>query len=217
MLEGLSDVFAAIVGNLELMRTRSGGRSGYISKAEAAARRGIALLEELKGLSMRAPYAEGEAPRKAPAAPRGGELQRHINRIGLYYVRENTVPYSGTVTDPVTVYEVFGHMAKEPREKFVAVLLNSRKKVLAYDEIATGTLDEAVVYPQEVVRSALLAAANSVILVHNHPSGDAAPSSHDARLTRDIKSTCGLFGIELCDHVIICRDGFYSFASAGRL
>jgi hypothetical protein len=172
-------------------------RTSYF--AGAVARRGIALLEDLKGFSMRAPSAEGEAPRKATAAPRGGGLRHHINRIGLYYVRENAVPYSGTVTDPLTVYEVFGHMAKEPREKFVAVLLDSRKKVLAYDEIATGILDEAVVYPQD------------------HPSGEAAPSSHDARLTRDIKSTCWLFGIELCDHVIVCRDDFYSFASAGRL
>lgn len=210
-MKDLIDVFAAIVGNLELMRAQSGDNSEYISRAEVAARRGIEFLNEMKGLLKEA------SPPKACTAVRGKRVRRHINRIGLYYIREKAMPYSGTIADPLAVYEIFGHMAREPREKFIAVLLDSGKKVLAYDEIATGTLDEAVVYPQEVVRSALLTGANSVILVHNHPSGDAAPSGHDARLTRDIKSTCGLFGIELCDHVIVCRDGFYSFSSAGRL
>lgn len=108
-------------------------------------------------------------------------------------------------------------MSREKREQF-RVLFLDRKNVLIADEVqATGTVDHTPVYPREVVKQALDLGATAIIMVHNHPSGDPAPSAGDIDMTQEIKEAAGALGISLHDHVIIGRDGHASFKNLGLL
>lgn len=95
-------------------------------------------------------------------------------------------------------------------ESFQALLLNTRKRLIRVEEISHGTLDTVLVHPREVFRAAIVANAASLVLVHNHPSGDPAPSEADIKVTRDLIRAGQLLKIEVVDHVIIGR------AAAGR-
>jgi DNA repair protein RadC len=95
-------------------------------------------------------------------------------------------------------------------ESFQALLLNTRKKLIRVEEISDGLLDTLLVHPRDVFRAAIAANAAGVVLVHNHPSGDPAPSEADIKTTRDLIRAGQLLKIEVVDHVILGR------ASAGR-
>ena len=88
-------------------------------------------------------------------------------------------------------------------ESFQVLFLNSRKRLIRVEEISEGTLDTLLVHPREVFRSAIVANAGSIVLVHNHPSGDPTPSEADIKVTRDLIRAGQLLKIEVVDHVII--------------
>jgi DNA repair protein RadC len=90
-------------------------------------------------------------------------------------------------------------------ESFQVLLLNTRKKLIRMEEISNGTLDTLLVHPREVFRAAIAANAAGVVLVHNHPSGDPAPSDADIKVTRDLIRAGQLLKIEVIDHLIIGR------------
>ncbi|MFT3831018.1 MAG: DNA repair protein RadC [Opitutaceae bacterium] len=109
-------------------------------------------------------------------------------------------------------------------EKFWVVSLNRRNRLLRRDEVTSGTATSALVHPREVFREAIKAGACAIIAVHNHPSGDPAPSSADLQITRQLAAAARAVEIALMDHVILghpTRDpagrGFYSFREAGLL
>lgn len=98
-------------------------------------------------------------------------------------------------------------------EQFRTLFLN-KKNILIADELQTaGTIDQTPVYPREIIKRALFHEASAIILVHNHPSGNATPSRADIDLTNTIISACKTVGISVHDHVIITNDDFYSFKS----
>lgn len=104
-------------------------------------------------------------------------------------------------------------MAFEEREQF-RILFLDRKNVLIADEVQqTGTVDHTPVYPREVIRRALELSSTAIILVHNHPSGDPAPSRADIEMTRTIMDTAKPLGIAVHDHIIIGRKGVASMRS----
>jgi DNA repair protein RadC len=90
-------------------------------------------------------------------------------------------------------------------ETFQAVFLNTRKRLIGVENISQGTLDMILVHPREVFKSAIVVNAASLVLVHNHPSGDPAPSEADIKVTRDLIRAGQLLKIELLDHVILGR------------
>lgn len=90
-------------------------------------------------------------------------------------------------------------------ETFRAVLLNTRRRLIRIEEIADGTLDTILVHPREVFRRAISANASALVLVHNHPSGDPAPSEADIKITRDLIRAGQLLKIEVLDHIILGR------------
>ena len=90
-------------------------------------------------------------------------------------------------------------------ESFQVLLLNVRKKLIRAEEISQGLLDTILVHPREVFRAAIMANAAGIVLVHNHPSGDPAPSEADIKVTRDLIRAGQLLKIEVVDHVIIGR------------
>jgi signal transduction histidine kinase/DNA-binding response OmpR family regulator len=144
-------------------------------------------------------------------------VKSSINRVKCYFVSEKTVPYKEKLSEPSVAYKLFRYLANEPREKFLVVYLDSQNRIIAYDELSSGTTNETVVYPKEVVKNALLTNASSVILIHNHPSGDLSPSGNDIIITAAISQACEIMDINVADHLIISENGFYSFLGEGLL
>ncbi len=89
------------------------------------------------------------------------------------------------------------------KEAFVILVLNTRKRILGHNLVAVGSLDTCFVSPREVFRPAIAWAAASIILTHQHPSGDATPSEADIKVTRDLIRAGQLLKIEIADHIII--------------
>jgi DNA repair protein RadC len=90
-------------------------------------------------------------------------------------------------------------------ETLQVLLLNTRKRLIRVEEVIDGTIDQLLVHPREVFKSAIAANAAAVVLVHNHPSGDPTPSEADIKVTRDLIRAGHLLKIEVIDHVIIGR------------
>ena len=95
--------------------------------------------------------------------------------------------------------------------------LSTVMDLVAYHQLSRGTVSTTLVHPREIYQAALLANAASIVLVHNHPSGDPTPSVDDVAVTNRVKEAGLLMGIELLDHIIIGHEGrYYSFKEGGR-
>ena len=103
------------------------------------------------------------------------------------------------------------------QEVFAALFLDNQHQVLAFEELARGTIDGASVYPREVVKAALKRNAAAVIFAHNHPSGIAEPSAADRALTERLKSALALVDIRVLDHFVVGEGAPVSFAERGWL
>ena len=122
------------------------------------------------------------------------------------------------LTSARQVHKVFApRFADAEQEEFVVVLLDRKQRVLRVVDVSRGTLDSSIVHPREVFREAIREAAASVLAVHNHPSGDPAPSAEDLHLTRRLAAAAELLGLTFLDHVIVCRGSYYSFQEHGGL
>lgn len=107
----------------------------------------------------------------------------------------------------------FGGMSVE---QFGLLLLDTKHRVLRASVLSVGTLDTSVVHPREVFREALAAGAASIVLFHNHPSGDPEPSDDDVALTDRLAAAGVLMGIHVLDHVILADNRYYSFREQRR-
>ena len=104
------------------------------------------------------------------------------------------------------------------REHFVVLLLDTQNQVIGIHTVTIGTLDASLIHPREVYKTAILANAASVLLAHNHPSGDPTPSTEDLMVTRQLSEAGITIGIEVLDHVVVGDTGrYYSFREAGRM
>lgn len=116
------------------------------------------------------------------------------------------------------VFEHFQmHVQDLKKECFWAVLLDGKNRILKLVRISEGTLTSSLVHPREVFRPAIEEATSGVILVHNHPSGDPAPSEEDRRITRRLVETGNVVGIRVLDHLIIASESYFSFADQSLL
>jgi len=100
-------------------------------------------------------------------------------------------------------------------KEFAIVTLDTKHKVTGIVRITRGTLDASLVHPREVFRAAIAAGASSVLLVHNHPSGDPAPSREDRLVTQRLKQCGEIVGIDVLDHVIVANGRAVSLAEGG--
>lgn len=116
------------------------------------------------------------------------------------------------------VYDYFYPTMRDlPVEECHVLLLNQSAVVIDSVRIGMGGLTETVVDIRVILREALLKRATSLILCHNHPSGNLRPSTHDDRLTRQVQEAARLLNLTLADHVIFTDHGYYSYADEGRL
>ena len=103
------------------------------------------------------------------------------------------------------------------REHAVALMLNNKNRFEGFKVISTGSLTASVVHPREVFHAAVVLRAAAVAFVHNHPSGDPAPSFEDFDITRRLKKTGDVMGIRFLDHIILGDGRFFSFNDKGKL
>lgn len=117
--------------------------------------------------------------------------------------------------------EIFRHFRPRldelRKECFWTLLLDGKNRIQRIHKVSQGSLTASLVHPREVFRPAILESAAGVLFVHNHPSGDPAPSDEDIRITRRLAETGKVVGIRVLDHVIIGRHGYFSFADQGLL
>ena len=104
-----------------------------------------------------------------------------------------------------------------PYEVFCCLYLDTRHRLIAFEELFRGTVDCAQVHPREVLRQALLHNASAVIVAHNHPSGLADPSPADEAITRRLKEALALMDVRMLDHLIVGSSRCYSFAEHGLI
>lgn len=103
------------------------------------------------------------------------------------------------------------------QESFVAILLNTRCRITGHVLVALGTLDQVVVHSREVFRAAIINAAHSLVVVHNHPSGDPTPSEADIRISRELQKGGQILRINVNDSVIIGAEKHVSLRELGYL
>jgi DNA repair protein RadC len=116
-------------------------------------------------------------------------------------------------TGPESIYQLMQGMTKEfDREHLYAIYLDVRGNVLGFELVAMGGLAGVEVSPREFFRGAILSGAHSVVMAHNHPSGDPEPSPEDIQLTHRFRKAGQLMGIELLDHVVVASGGYVSMA-----
>lgn len=103
------------------------------------------------------------------------------------------------------------------RERFVALCLNTRNELIREHVVSLGSLNASIVHPREVFKPAIACAAAGIVIAHNHPSGDPAPSREDRAVTSAIAEAGRTLDIPLHDHVIVGADSYFSFKDAGLL
>lgn len=97
------------------------------------------------------------------------------------------------------------------QEKFMAIYLDTRNNIITSSILFIGTVNQSFVYPRDVFREAVKNNANSIILLHNHPVGSMFPSNKDLEITNVLIDLGNMMGIKILDHIIICKDKYYSF------
>lgn len=184
------------------------------ASADQAARRIVATWPALRDLAGRS-VAEligvpGIGAANAARVVSAWELGRRLQRE-----RRERRP---TLSSPRAVWR---HLALElrdrDRERFLALCLNSRNELMHEVVVSMGSLNASIVHPREVFKPALACSAAAIVIVHNHPSGDPAPSREDREVTRALSEAGTLLDVPLHDHIIIGADSYYSFRDAGLL
>ena len=121
-------------------------------------------------------------------------------------------------TSPRQVFEYFHHEFRDSRkEYFLILLLDGKNRIIRRVQISEGSLNQSIVHPREVFSPAVKESAAAVILVHNHPTGDPAPSPEDIAITRRLREAGDIMGIKVLDHIIVGDGEFMSFVERGLL
>ncbi|MFC1591647.1 RadC family protein [Thermodesulfobacteriota bacterium] len=138
---------------------------------------------------------------------------KHIQVVKIMQVREKVLKYeTKTISDHKTAVEIIRmFLDGVDREHFGVLCLNAKNNVNAINTVSVGTVDQCMISQRECFKPAILSNSVSVIVFHNHPSGDPIPSSHDIQLTKRIIEGGKILGIAVHDHIIIAENGFYSF------
>lgn len=161
---------------------------------------------------------------------RGGEL-RDIEGFGPgfeqfwalmreFWARVNEHPLNArlALNSPEIVAEMAqARLGPAEAEEFWVALVDNKNRLVGWEQVSKGTVDQAAVYPREVLALALTRKASGVILVHNHPGNDPKPSIQDVEITRRIKAAASEINLRVLDHLVVTESRFFSFQSEGML
>ncbi len=154
-------------------------------------------LQDLKGLG----------PAKACSIKASHELWKRA-----FSIEEDALP---AIRSPSDAANAALSIRKKKKENFVVLCLNARNQIIRRETISIGSLNASIVHPREVFQPAILESAASIVLVHNHPSGDPRPSDDDIELTRRLVRAGEIMGIEVLDHVIVSDRRHFSMKEKG--
>lgn len=170
----------------------------YMNKFHRISELAIDDLMEIEGIGLS----------KACSIISALEFSKRIN------IRECVDNFS--VGSPKSVADIFMNILRdEMKEHFYVLLLDTKNKIISWDEISKGDLNSSIVHPREVFKYALKYSANSIICLHNHPSGDPTPSMQDIEITKRLQEVGNLVGIKLLDHIIIGYNKYISLREKG--
>lgn len=116
------------------------------------------------------------------------------------------------ILTPEDIYKETYHFANEEQEHFIVMALNGAGEIIYTNVVTIGLVNRTLAHPREVFAEALKERAIAIVLVHNHPSGSLEPSTEDIKLTESMVKSGRILGIKVLDHLVISKDGFYSFA-----
>ena len=196
------------------LRTGVKGKSAITLASELLRKKGSLRALSRSSTGELAKAAAGIGPAKAAELAAAFELGKRLARGG---------PERPVLDSAAAIYETFGaELQARDREVLRVLLLDTKLRLLAAEDVALGSLNECIAHPREIFRPAIIHSAYAAILVHNHPSGDPAPSQADHRLTRQLGDAAKLLQINFLDHIIIgLPDGgrapYFSFREAGML
>ncbi|WP_148325187.1 JAB domain-containing protein [Paraclostridium bifermentans] len=143
-----------------------------------------------------------------------------MNRINIVTIKMEKVKSmlveNKQISSPNDVFTIVNkYLDRTDREHLVLLTLDIKNKITSINTVSIGSINTSIVHPREVFKTAILSNASSVILTHNHPSGDVTPSKEDIDITNRIKECGRILGIELLDHVIIGNDKYSSLKEKG--
>lgn len=144
---------------------------------------------------------------------------KRVNIVSCKLVREcpSLIYAQRKIGQPEDAVSLFQSLENADREMMMLLCLDRKGQPTHLQTISIGTLHSSLVHPREVFKTAILSNSASIIIAHNHPSGDPTPSRDDLEITKRIKEAGELLGIELMDHLIIGANDHYSFKSKGHL
>ena len=149
--------------------------------------------------------------------PKNALYLKLVHQVAGRYLRDRAEgkPFFGSSQ---AVFDYLFHTMRDLKREIFKVLFLNRKNELIHDQdVFFGTLTGSAVYPREILTLALEHRAAGLVFVHNHPSGDPAPSAEDRKLTRDLIWASRLLSIQVVDHLIIGHNRYYSFADQGLI
>jgi DNA repair protein RadC len=139
------------------------------------------------------------------------------HQIAGRYLKDKAVGRSFFGSSKAVFDYLFHSMRDLKREVFKVLFLNRKNEMILDQDLFFGSLTGSAVYPREIIIQALETGAASLVFVHNHPSGDPAPSLEDKKLTRDLVWSSRLLMIQVLDHLIIGHNAYFSFADEGLI
>ncbi|MBN6711107.1 DNA repair protein RadC [Haemophilus haemoglobinophilus] len=142
------------------------------------------------------------------------QLQACTEMTKRYLLQELQFAQEFTSPDTVRMY-LQTELENKDREIFMVLFLDNQHRLIKKEEMFLGTINQASVYPREIIKTALFCNAAALILAHNHPSGVSTPSASDRKLTDNIKQLSELMEIRVLDHFVIGKGNYFSFAEQG--
>lgn len=146
-----------------------------------------------------------------------GPCKALLLAAALEFSRRRIRPEGVKITSAKDVLPLLHHLVDRPQEHVVVISLSGAHEVLKVRTVSIGLLTSCPVHPREVFVGPISDHAYSIILAHNHPSGDPAPSVEDRRVTEQLSAAARTLGIRLLDHIIFARRGYYSFQEHGEM
>ena len=145
------------------------------------------------------------------------DVKKRVSIIEVKAIREKTILYdTRKINSPLDAANLARKFLEHSdREKLVLCCLDTKNQPLSISTVSIGSLNSSIVHPREVYKAAILSNAASIILFHNHPSGDPTPSDEDVNITKRIKEAGDIIGINVLDHIIVGNDSYTSLKEKG--